>query len=1029
MKKLFLLSTTLLFSLFIFAQSKPILQPSTNPLSLEEITNNMKGLPLRPTILSRGEVDFNPNISSPLLHPAAFIGLTTQISNHPISGRPAWIKLTGKNLNQGTAEEQCQQWFEIMSNSWGLKKTDGAFFLLKDKTDPQGNKHLLWQQQQDGIPVYGNEIWTHFENDQLFLINGRVLPETSLDLSPELTENEAIEIVKTTIGKHTTIKTLSAQEKSWLGEEEIQAELVIFYSDVLLKEAHLAWSVSIYPNLGAHWEVMVDAQSGKVLRELDHICHLLPPGPQVTNATDLQGQSRTIHSYEHGGTSFLIDASRSMFDGGNSTFPNEAQGVIWTINGNNTSPSDDNFNATHNTSTGNFWNDRLAVSAHYNAGEAFNYYKETFNRNSINGQGGNILSFINITDEDGAQMDNAYWNGQAMFYGNGNNDFSSPLAKSLDVAGHEMTHGVIQSAANLEYQGESGALNESLADVFAVMIDRDDWQVGEGVVNTSIYPSNALRDLSNPHNGASQLGQAGWQPQHTNEQFSGSQDNGGVHINSGIPNRAFFLFATSVGKSKAEQVYYRALNFYLTRSSQFLDMRASVIQAAMDLYGSTEANAAAVAFTTVGIGSGSSGSSGGSTGNTISDLSANPGQEFILFTEGDHNNLYIRQPDGTNIANPLSDLNPLSKPSITDDGSTIVFIADDQTMRAIIIDWSINEVTDILTLSDSPIWRNVAISKDGLRIAGLTTDNDNKVLVFDFGHGNPIASREYELFNPTFTDGITTGNVKYADVLEFDHSGEFLMYDAFNVIPNQNGADIDYWDIGFMRVWNNNADNFGDGDISKLFSSLPENTSVGNPSFSKNSPYIIALDFIDNNDNTYFLLGSNIETGDVGTIRQNGELGYPNFSNLDNELIFNEVDGSGNKIIGTTELASNKITAASDNAFILLSNGFAGASWGTWFANGLRTLVDVEELNDADSWARVFPTISNGQIVLEWSLEKASSFSIHITDLLGKSIWQESSSISAGFQRKNLNLDLPSGVYLVRMEAGEQVFVQQIIVE
>lgn len=1029
MKKLFFLSVFLLFSIYTFAQSKPVLEQSSTSLSLEEITNSMQTLPIKSHVSSRGNVDFYPNTLSPLLHPSAFIGLTTQVTNHPISGRPAWIKLSGENINQGSIEEQCQEWFALMGDAWGLKKAENSFFLIKENTDPQGNRHLLWQQQQDGIPVYGNEIWAHFKNDQLFLINGRVLPSTTLDLSPEFTENEAIEITKTTIEKHTPIKALSAQEKSWLGEDIVQSKLVIFYVDDLLKEAHLAWFVSIYPNLGAHWEVMIDAHSGKVLRAFDHVCHILPPpGAQVTTATDLQGQPRTIHSYEQSGTSFLIDASRSMFNASNSSFPNDAQGVIWTINGNNTSPSDDNFNATHNTSSGNFWNDPLAVSAHYNAGEAFSYYKETFNRNSINGQGGNILSFINIVDEDGDDMDNAYWNGQAMFYGNGNTTFTSPLAKSLDVAGHEMTHGVIQSTANLEYQGESGALNESLADVFAVMIDRDDWKVGEGVVNTAIFSNNALRDLSNPHNGASQLGQAGWQPQHTNEQFTGSQDNGGVHINSGIPNRAFFLFATAIGKNKAEQVYYRALNFYLTRSSQFLDMRASVIQAAMDIYGQTEANAAAVAFTAVGIGSGSSGGSGGNTGNIISDLSVNSGQEFILFTEGERNNLYLRLPDGTTIADPLSDLNPLSKPSVTDDGSTIVFIASDRTMRAIIIDWSINEVTDVLTLSSSPIWRNVAISKDGLRVAGLTTDNDNKVLVFDFSQGNPIPSREYELFNPTFTDGVTTGNVSYADVLEFDHSGEYLMYDALNTIPTQGGTDIDYWDIGFMRIWNNTNDDFGNGLISKLFSALPENTSVGNPSFSKNSPFIIALDFIDNNDNTFFLLGSNIETGDVGTIRQNGELGYPNFSNFDDELIFNEEDNSGNKIIGTIGLQSDKITA-SGNAFVLLSNGLDGASWGTWFANGQRTLVDVEDLNAKDAWATVFPTVGDGQMTLEWNLEKANTFSINITDLLGRNIWQQAARSSAGFHRENLDVDLPSGVYLLRLEAGTQVFVQRFVVQ
>src|SRR5215203_7409311 len=97
-------------------------------------------------------------------------------------------------------------------------------------------------------------------------------------------------------------------------------------------------------------------------------------------------------------------------------------------------------------------------------------------------------------------MDNAFWNGSAMFYGNGNSSFRQ-LERGLDVAGHEMSHGVIQNTANLEYIGQSGALNESYADVFGAMIDRNDWQIGEDVVLPAVFPSGALRDLSNPNNG------------------------------------------------------------------------------------------------------------------------------------------------------------------------------------------------------------------------------------------------------------------------------------------------------------------------------------------------------------------------------------------------------------------------------------------------------------------------------------------------------------------------------------------------
>jgi bacillolysin len=98
------------------------------------------------------------------------------------------------------------------------------------------------------------------------------------------------------------------------------------------------------------------------------------------------------------------------------------------------------------------------------------------------------------------------------------------------------------------------------------MIDRDDWKIGEDVVKTSAFPSGALRSLEDPHNGASTNNfNAGWQPRHYDERYKGTEDNGGVHINSGIPNWAFFKFASAIGKDKAEKVYYRALTTYLNQ--------------------------------------------------------------------------------------------------------------------------------------------------------------------------------------------------------------------------------------------------------------------------------------------------------------------------------------------------------------------------------------------------------------------------------------------------------------------------------
>ena len=221
-------------------------------------------------------------------------------------------------------------------------------------------------------------------------------------------------------------------------------------------------------------------------------------------------------------------------------------------------------------------------------------------------------------------MENAFWNGKAVFYGNGGTNFYS-LAGALDVAAHELGHGVVSNTANLEYYGQSGAINESYADIFGAMVDRDDWRIGEDITRTSFSPSGALRDMADPHNGGTSLSQPYWQPKTVSEMYTGSQDNGGVHINSGIGNHAYYLYATAVTKQKAEQVFYKALTDYLTMTSKFIDFRIAVVQAATDLYGasSTEVTKAGEAFTAVGI-------QQEEQIEKYQDYSVNDGQEYLL---------------------------------------------------------------------------------------------------------------------------------------------------------------------------------------------------------------------------------------------------------------------------------------------------------------------------------------------------------------------------------------------------------------
>jgi hypothetical protein len=256
--------------------------------------------------------------------------------------------------------------------------------------------------------------------------------------------------------------------------------------------------------------------------------------------------------------------------------------------------------------------DAIAQAAHDNAGKVYDYYFNTFKRDGIDGRGSPMVSTVHYGN-DPEDAENAAWIGerQQMIYGDGGKIFK-PLAYGLDVVGHEFTHGVTDATANLIYQGQSGALNESYSDVFGALIDRANWTVGEEVVKSPPFPTRVLRSLEDPglngqydpRNPLSGVGQPSNMREMARLPNSRRSDNGGVHINSGIPSRAAFLVAQALGKEKMEQIYYRTLMQYLTPDSDFGDAARATIRAAQELYGANDANAVRDAFAQVGIDAG-----------------------------------------------------------------------------------------------------------------------------------------------------------------------------------------------------------------------------------------------------------------------------------------------------------------------------------------------------------------------------------------------------------------------------------------
>ena len=255
--------------------------------------------------------------------------------------------------------------------------------------------------------------------------------------------------------------------------------------------------------------------------------------------------------------------------------------------------------------------DRSVNEAYDYSGTTYDFFKQVYARNSVDGNGMRLDSSVHYSLE----YDNAFWNGAQMVYGDGDGVIFERFTKSIDVVGHELTHGVTQFEAALAYHDQSGALNESFSDVFGSLVkqwklkqtaDKADWLIGGGLLAKGVN-GVALRSMKAPGTAYDdpRLGKDP-QPDHMKDFFKGSADNGGVHINSGIPNHAFYLVATTLGGrawEKAGRIWYDTLTNQIGPNTTFQQAAAATIRSAGNLFGaaSHEQKAVKSAWQQVGV--------------------------------------------------------------------------------------------------------------------------------------------------------------------------------------------------------------------------------------------------------------------------------------------------------------------------------------------------------------------------------------------------------------------------------------------
>ena len=255
--------------------------------------------------------------------------------------------------------------------------------------------------------------------------------------------------------------------------------------------------------------------------------------------------------------------------------------------------------------------DREVNEAYQGALATYNFYKTIYGRNSIDDRGMCVDSSVHFESD----YDNAGWDGKQMIYGDGDGVYFNRFTISIDVIGHELTHGVTEYESALEYHDQPGALNESMSDIFGSLVkqwkakekvDAADWLIGEGLFTKKVK-GKALRSMSEPGTAYDDpaLGKDP-QPGHMEEYVKTGEDDGGVHINSGIPNRAFYLTAMELGGhawEKAGRIWYVALRDALRPKSSFATAAKRTYQVAGAIFGtgSEEQKAVRTGWTGVGV--------------------------------------------------------------------------------------------------------------------------------------------------------------------------------------------------------------------------------------------------------------------------------------------------------------------------------------------------------------------------------------------------------------------------------------------
>jgi Zn-dependent metalloprotease len=499
--------------------------------------------------------------------------------------------------------------FRANARAYGLTDADRELKQRNSLGDSLGQTHVRFDQYFNGVKVFEGEAISHVEKNGRVTVTDAIRKNLKVDTTPTISDATAVSIAM-------------SRMNAVGGYDTPSASLEILPAGERSKSTRLTWHVRAFvendASEPAQYDFFVDAHSGEIAFSFDSL-ETAKPGsgggtaavvPAVATGRTMWSGDVSIDVNHPTSTSWTMqDTSRGVGVAasglGNYTMDMLRSTRGGSIISRSTSSFGDGSRANTDSAT-------AAADAHYGLQKTWDYYKLIHGRNGIDGSGSKTYSRVHYS----LNYENAFWSDSCfcMTYGDGASTFY-PLV-SIDVAGHEMTHGVTSRTSNLTYSGESGGLNEASSDIFGTAVefysnsvsDAPDWWIGERIFRSnwstgSFVQSKALRYMDDPtKDGRSP---ACW------SSGLGSLD---VHYSSGPANHMFYLLAqggksacngnlvAGVGMAKAEKIWFRALTVKMTASTNYAGARAAALAAASDLYGGTgSAEYAAVAAAFSGI--------------------------------------------------------------------------------------------------------------------------------------------------------------------------------------------------------------------------------------------------------------------------------------------------------------------------------------------------------------------------------------------------------------------------------------------